>query len=369
MGEIKPIEILTTPSGETVIDFGQTMVGWVRLRVSGPEGTKVMLRHAEVLDQAGNFYTENLRAAAQTVTLILRGERTIEGQEENIIVEVYEPRFTFQGFRYVAVEGYPGDLTLDSQPGIVLYSDIPPTGSFECSNLLINQLPQNIIWGQRGNFLEIPTDCPQRDERLGWTEDAQVFIRTACFNMDVAGFFTRWLRDLAADQREDGAYPLSAPNNLSDDRFGATGWADAGIICPWTLYLCYGDSRVLVEHYDGMARWIAFMRERAGEDLIWRDDVHFGDWLATDGHDLGTPFGVTETDLIATAFFAHSTTLMAEIARILGHADDAQTYSKLAANVRHAFQGEFVTPNGRIGTNTQTAYLLALMFDLVPEEK
>jgi alpha-L-rhamnosidase len=338
--------------------MGQNMVGWVRLQVQGERGTTVTLRHAEVLDQDDNFYTANLRPARQTVTYVLKGDGD----------EIYEPRFTFQGFRYVAVEGYPGELTLGSLTGIVLYSDMATTGHFECSHLLINQLQQNILWGQRGNFLEVPTDCPQRDERLGWTGDAQVFARTACFNMDVAAFFTRWLRSLADEQRQDGAVPNVIPNVLGEEKAGATGWADAAVIVPWTLYQCYGDKRVLAENYNTMQRWVAYMYERAGADFIWSGDTHYGDWLATDRDDLDR-YGLTDTDLIATAFFAYSTTLLAKIARVLDREEDAQAYDRVAAAIRQAFCNEFVTRNGRIGTNTQTAYVLPLMFDLLPEEQ
>jgi alpha-L-rhamnosidase len=358
MHEIEAAEILVTPEGDTVIDFGQNMVGWIRLAVSGSAGAVVTLRHAEVLDSEGNFYTANLRPARQKITYILKGAKA----------ELYQPHFTFQGFRYVAVEGYPGELTLDSLTGVVVYSDMPVAGSFECSDPRVNQLHQNIVWGQRGNFLDVPTDCPQRDERLGWTGDAQVFARTACFNMEAAGFFTRWLRDLVADQRADGAYPHVAPNVLGEAAAGATGWADAGIICPWTLYLCYADKRILAEHYQPMQRWMDYMNERVGDDLIWRGDFHFGDWLSQERDDLGRPFGMTENDLVATAFFAGSTSLMAKIARLLEDDDSAQRYQELFECIRQAFCEEFVSPAGRIGTNTQTAYVLALKFDLLPDE-
>jgi alpha-L-rhamnosidase len=359
MHTIHPRDILTSPAGETIVDFGQNMVGWVRLRVEGERGATVVMRHAEVLDEAGNLYTTNLRPAAQTNTYILNGE----GEE------VYEPRFTFQGFRYLAVEGFPGELTLDHLTGVVLYSDMAETGDFECSHPLVNQLQKNIVWGQRGNFLEVPTDCPQRDERLGWTGDAQVFARTACHNMDVASFFTRWLRTLRDDQREDGAVPHVIPDVMPAHRAGTTGWADAVVIVPWTLYQCYGDRQLLASNYRAMQLWILYMYERAGDDFIWSGDFHFGDWLATDRDDLGTPFGVTDTDLIATAFYAYSTGLAARIARVLDREEDAAAYEQLAAAIREAFCQEFVTPRGRVGAHTQTAYVLALMFDLLPEEQ
>ena len=192
MEEIRPIEILRTPEGDTVFDMGQNMVDWVRVNIdprASWAGRTITLRHAEVLDSKGNFYTENLRGATQQVQFILDEDRS-----------TYEPHFTFQGFRYVAIDGYPGEATLDSLTGIVIHSDMKVTGTFETSDKNLNQLQRNIVWGQKGNFLDVPTDCPQRDERMGWTGDAQVFARTAAFNMDVAAFFTRWLADLAADQ-------------------------------------------------------------------------------------------------------------------------------------------------------------------------
>lgn len=366
--QIRPLCILRSPRGETILDFGQNMVGWVRLRARGPRGTTITLRHAEVLDQQGNLYTENLRSADQIVRYTLSGLSDAD--------EIFEPHFTFQGFRYVAVEGFPGEPTLDHFTGVVLHSDMPQTGSFECSNPLINQLQHNILWGQKGNFVDVPTDCPQRDERLGWTGDTQVFIRTACFNMNVAAFFTKWLRDLCADQLPNGSVPFVVPDALTKMRSGepnpapATGaaaWSDAAVICPWTIYLCYGDARLLEEQYQSMAGWVHFMRERADDDYIWRKDAQFGDWLDYRGHDARRPAPVTNTELVATAFFAYSTQLVADVARVLGKASDAEYFADLAERVKAAFNKEFVTPAGRIGPNTQTAYVLALHFDLLPE--
>ena len=355
MHTLRPVSISRAPSGETIVDFGQNLVGRVRLQLTGEVGTTVTLRHAEVLDAEGNLYTANLRAAKQEVTYILRGEG----------MEIYEPHFTFQGFRYVAIEG--AELTEETVTAVVLYSDLTASGHFECSHPLINQLQQNIVWGQRGNFLEVPTDCPQRDERLGWTGDAQVFAATACFNMDVSAFFTRWLHNLRDDQREDGAVPFVVPHVLPDHAYGAAGWADAVIIVPWTVYLSYGNIRILAENYPAMQRWLAYVYTQAGDDFIWSGDFHFGDWLARDRDDLGTPFGLTETDLIATAYYAYSAALLANIARVLNRNEDADLYEAIAAQVRTAFCDEFVTKNGRISGNTQTAYVLTLMFDLLPE--
>ena len=358
--EITPVAILQTPAGETVFDMGQNMVGWVRLKVRGSAGTTVTVRHAEVLDKEGNFYTDNLRAAQQTLEYTLRG-----GGEET-----YEPRFTFMGFRYVAVDGLPVDPTPDIITGIVVHSGMTPTGTFETSDPLINQLQHNIVWGQKGNFLDVPTDCPQRDERLGWTGDAQVFARTAAFNMDVAGFFTKWLADLAADQKPNGSIPFVIPDVTSrgrDTGGGATGWADAGVVVPLTLYLVYGDTRILKTQYESMKAWVSYMVGRAGDDLIWQGDSHFGDWLAYATTLADYPGATTDKDLIATAYFAYSTSLLQQIASILGEADDAARYGALLEDVKESFRREFITENGRVASNTQTAYALALSFGLMPE--
>ena len=360
METIRPKTVLKTPAGLQVVDMGQNMVGWVRLRVQGPSGTTVTLRHAEVLDKDGNFYTANLRRAAQTITYTLKGGD----------VETFEPHFTFQGFRYVAVEGYPGSLTLDSLTGVVVYSAIEPAGDFSASLPLLNQLQHNIAWGQKGNFVDVPTDCPQRDERLGWTGDAQAFARTAAFNRQVAGFFTKWLKDLAADQLPNGSVPWVIPDIISKpDRpaAGSAGWGDAAVIIPWTMYLTYGDTRMLEEQYPSMTKWVEYMRQRAGGDYVWDGDAHFGDWLAFATTRSDYPGATTSKELIATAFYGHAADLVARTARVLGKSDDLAKYEQLFDRVRTAFQREFVTPDGRVGEATQTAYVLALQFDLLPE--
>ncbi len=359
--ELKPVKLLITASGDTVFDIGQNMVGWVRLKVRGPRGTTVRLRHAEVLDRKGDFYTDNLRSARQTVEYTLKG-----GGEE-----VYEPHFTFQGFRYVAVQGYPGTPTLDDITGIVIHSDMTPSGTFETSNPLLNQLQHNIVWGQKSNFLDVPTDCPQRDERLGWTGDAQAFAPTAAFNFDVAGFFTKWLADLAADQKASGSVPHVIPDVLSRGQAeggGSTGWADASVIIPWTVYLAYGDTRILESQYESMRAWVEYMRRLAGDDLILDSGFHFGDWLAFHSTRADYPGATTDKDLIATAFFAHSTSLLARTAQVLGKAEHARQYRALFERIKAAFDREYLTAGGRLSSNTQTAYALALAFDLVPEQ-
>ena len=358
--ELRPVKILKTPAGETVADMGQNLVGHVRLKVRGPAGTKVTLRHVEVLDKAGNVYTANLRVARQEVSYILKG-----GGDE-----VYEPHFTFQGFRYVAIEGWPGEPTLDRLTGVVVHSDMGRTGQFKTSNPLLDQLQHNIAWGQKGNFLDVPTDCPQRDERLGWTGDAQVFARTAAFNMDVAGFFTKWLADVAADQQADGAVPFVVPDVLSENGRGASAsaaWADAAVIIPWTMYLSYGDARILETQYPSMKGWVEYMRRQAGEKNLWNTGFHFGDWLAFATTASDYPGATTGKDLIATAFYAHSTDLLQRTAAVLGKTDDARAYEALLPKIKEAFVQEFVTASGRVGENTQTAYALALQFDLLPE--
>ena len=361
MEEIKPVKIIETPEGDTVVDMGQNMVGWVRIKVQGPAGTHIKLRHTEMLDAKGNFYTENLRTAKQLVEYILRGK----GQE------IYEPHFTFQGFRYVAVEGWPGKLSLDNLTGVVIYSDITPAGTFECSNPQINQLQHNIQWGQKGNFLDVPTDCPQRDERLGWTGDAQVFARTACFNADVAAFYTKWLADVAADQQPSGAVPHVIPNVLSlgakEGGSASAGWADASVIVPWTVYLCYGDKRILEQQYDSMKAWVDYMAGRAGDTYFWNTDFTFGDWLAFNTTRSDYPGATTDKDLACQAYFARSTDLLQRTAKILGKKEDANKYGRLLEKIKKVFQDEFVTPNARLSSNTQTAYSLTLAFGLLPE--
>jgi len=359
--EITPARILKTTAGGTVADMGQNMVGWVRLKVKGPAGTKVSLRHAEVLDKDGNFYTENLRDAKQADEYILRGSG----------VEVFEPHFTFHGFRFVAVEGFPGDLSPENLTGIVIHSEVSPAGSFECSDPILNQLQHNIQWGLKGNFVDVPTDCPQRDERLGWTGDAQVFSRTACFNADVAGFYTKWLKDLSADQKASGAVPHVIPNVLDrhkpEANSASAGWADAAVIVPWTAYLSYGDTRILEEQYASMKAWVDYMARRAGDTFFWNIDFTFGDWLAFATTRSDYPGATTDKDLITQAYFARSTDLVRRTATLLGKTDDAQKFTDLLARIKKVFADEFLSPNGRLASNTQTAYALALAFDLLPE--
>ncbi|TVQ05668.1 MAG: alpha-L-rhamnosidase, partial [Balneolaceae bacterium] len=357
--ELKPIDIFETPEGDIVLDMGQNMIGWIRLKVEGEEGTIVTLRHAETLDREGNFYTDNLRSADQENTYILKGGG----------IEVWEPRFTFQGFRYVAVDGYPGELTPDAITGVVLHSDMEMTGHFQSSNELVNQLQHNIVWGQKGNFLDIPTDCPQRDERMGWTGDIQVFAETANLNMNTNAFLTKWLADLEADQNEEGSIPFVVPDVLGG--FGSAGWADAGVIVPWTLYQSYGDTRILETQYESMKAWVDYMDNRAAETekrYLWDNDFTFGDWLSFSSDSPAYPGAYTDQNMISTAFYAWSSKLMSETAGVLGREDDQRHYAALYENIREVFQQEYVTPAGRVMSDTQTAYLLALRIGLLPDE-
>ncbi len=355
----RAVKVITTPKGEKVIDFGQNLVGMVEVNTSGKKGDSIRIYHAEVLDKAGNFYTENLRAAQQLNTYIFKGEG----------VEHFEPHFTFQGFRYIRVEGVEGPLNPDHFTAVAMYSDMAPTGSFSTSNKLINQLQHNIQWGQKGNFLDVPTDCPQRDERLGWTGDAQAFARTASFNMNVYNFFDKWMKDVAADQKENGSVPFVVPHVLGSDAFGSTGWADAATIIPWTMYQAYGDKRILEQQYPSMAAWVGYM-EANSKDNLWAKGFHFGDWLFYRPDDDNSGVGaITDKYMIAQCFYAHSVQLMINTAKVLNKPGDVKKYEALLDAVKAAYVREYMTPNGRLVSSTQTAYVLALNFDMLPDDK
>ncbi|WP_339307536.1 family 78 glycoside hydrolase catalytic domain [Paenibacillus sp. FSL R5-0519] len=359
--QIQPIAFLTTPQGDRVIDMGQNMVGWVRFSIQGEIGQTVELHHAEILDHEGNFYTDNLRAAKQCIRYTCKGDE----------VETFEPHFTFQGFRYVKLVGFSEHIHLDTFTGIVLHSNMEQTGQFSCSSPLVNQLHHNILWGQKGNFLDVPTDCPQRDERLGWTGDAQMFVRTSSYLMNTAPFFTKWLRDLEADQGEDGGIPFFVPDLRSstsegwgDTSHSSAAWGDAAVICPWTIYEMYGDARLLAEQYESMKRWIEYIHGQGDNPYLWNTGFHFGDWLGLDSKP-DSYVGATDTDYVATAFYAYSVSLTQKAAEVLGKTDDADYYKMLHTNIVLAFNKEFVTPAGKIAVPTQTAHVLALQFDLL----
>jgi alpha-L-rhamnosidase len=353
----KPLKIFRTPKGELVADFGQNLTGMVTLNVKGKVGDSIVLYHAEVLDKKGNFYTDNLRAAKQQNTYVLKGN----GEEQ------FEPYFTFQGFRYVKIEGFPGELTAGNLVATALYSDMKQVGTFSTSHPLINQLQHNIEWGQNGNFLDVPTDCPQRDERLGWTGDAQAFSRTASFNRQVYNFFSKWMADLAADQLKDGKVPAVIPDVLHGNAAGSAGWADAATIIPWNMYLAYGDTAILQQQYASMKAWVGFMQS-ASKNYLWNTTWHFGDWLfyRPDDDNDGRS-AITDKHFIAQCFFANSVQLMINTAQVLGKEEDKTTYTTLLQNIKQAFLKEYMTANGRLVSNTQTAYVLALQFDMLPD--
>lgn len=355
--EFKALKVFKTPKGETVVDFGQNLVGWAVLHANGPAGTKITLSHAEVLDKEGNFYTANLRSAKAQTTYILKDNTT----------QRFEPHFTFQGFRYVKVEGYPGELKTEDLTAVAIYSDMAATGKFTTSHPLLNQLQHNIQWGQKGNFLDVPTDCPQRDERLGWTGDAQAFANTAAYNMDVAGFFTKWLKDLQADQQPNGSVPHVIPNVLGANDGASAGWADVSTIIPWDMYVAYGDKRLLEVQYESMKKWVGYMTSTA-KDHLWNTGFHFGDWLfyRPDDDNDGRA-AVTDKYLIAQTFYAHSTQLLINAAEVLEKKEDVAQYTALLRNIREAFIKEYMTATGRLVSSTQTAYVLALQFDMLPE--
>lgn len=365
--EIPAQEMFRTPEGDLVIDFGQNLTGWLRFRVSGKAGDHVLIKYAEILDAKGNFYTENLRKAKCETQYTLSGKG----------VETFEPHFTFQGYRYIKLAEFPGEPKMEDFTAIVVHSDMKETGAFECSNPLLNQLQHNIKWGMKGNFVDIPTDCPQRDERLGWTGDAQIFVRTASYLMNTYPFFRKWLREVAVDQRPDGSIPHVVPDLLrvhneddaiiNGDASGATGWGDAAVICPWVLYLTFGDTQILSAQYDSMVKWVDFMYNNAQDGVLWNTGFHFGDWVALDAKE-GSYFGATPNDLTATAYYANSVELLAKTATILGKVADAEKYFDLHARIVKAFQDEFFTPTGRMAARTQTAHILALVFHLVPQK-
>ncbi len=354
----KPLKMFRTNEGDLIVDFGQNMTGYEEIKVYGKAGDTIVVSHAEILDPEGNFYTKNLRTAKAESRYILSGE----GEE------TLKPHFTFYGFRYLRIEGISGDAAPENFSAISLYSDMKPTGSFSCSNPLINKLQQNIQWGQKSNFLDVPTDCPQRDERLGWTGDAQVFCSTAAFNMHVYNFFAKWLKDLSIDQFKNGSVPYVIPHVLDSVSSGSTGWADVATIIPWQMYLSYGDKRILEAQYPSMKRWVDYMKNRSKNDL-WATGFHIGDWLyfIPEG-DYDGRAAVTNKYLIAQCFYAHSTQLLINAARALEKDSDVEYYSNLLKRIKTAFAAEYITPNGNLVSGTQTAYLLALNFDMLPAQ-
>lgn len=344
------LQIIKTPAGETVIDFGQNMTGYVEFRIKGTPGAQATISHGETLDRDGNFYNANYRSADAQIKFVCDGEE-----------HIYKSALTFFGFRYIRLENWPDEVKKENFTAIVVHSDIRRTGYFECSDETVNKLFKNIIWGQKSNFLDVPTDCPQRNERLGWTGDAQVFVRTASLNFDVERFFKKWLRDLAADQGRDGCVPHVIPN-IFDDMGGSSAWSDAAVICPWEIYRTYGDKKILEDQFDSMKAWIDWMRERS-ENGRRSGGFHFGDWLGLDSPE-GSYKGSTPDDLIATTYYKYSTELFIKAAHALGR--DVSEYENIPAEAAAAFRREYMK-NGRVKNATQTACVLALYFDITDD--
>ncbi|MCI1017138.1 family 78 glycoside hydrolase catalytic domain [Microbacterium sp. C5A9] len=354
--ELPVAEVITTPSGRTVLDFGQNLVGRLRIRVQGASGTVVTLRHAEVLEH-GELGTRPLRAAAATDRYTLAGDG----------VEVWEPEFTFHGFRYAEIDGWPGVLDPADISAVVIHSDMERTGWFDTSHELVRQLHQNVVWGLRGNFLSVPTDCPQRDERLGWTGDIQVFAPTASFLYDVRGFLDSWLRDLEIDQ-VDGVVPFVVPNVLGPAR-AAAAWGDAAAVVPTVLYERFADLDTLERQFDSMRAWTDVIVGYSGDRRLWEGMFQFGDWLDPDAPPQHPAKAKTSADIVATAYVFRSADLTARAAALLGRESEAREYAGIAEEVRRAFVAEYVTESGRMVSDAQTAYSLAIVFDMVDESR
>lgn len=360
--EFKPVEIMEI-GGDFIVDFGQNLTGWTTLKIQGKRGISLKIRHGEMLNEDGTLYTANLAAAIQEDAYILSGKQ-----------DVFEPTFTYHGFRFIEVSGLDQVLDKKMISALAVASDSEITGKFECSNSKLNQLWQNIVWTQRNNMTSVPTDCPQRDERMGWMGDAQVFCQTSMFSMDMAAFYTKWIKDIRDAQSERGTFPDIAPHaNKPDIRFSnAPAWADAGVIIPWRMYQNYGDKEILIGHYDAMKRYLENIKGQ-NPDHIWLNDVgnNYGDWLNANtivAEGYSNERGEVPKDVFATAFYANSVKLFAKIAVVLDKKEDAKTYQVLYENIRKKFNEAFVDENVRIKGNTQSAYALALNFDLLPKE-
>jgi alpha-L-rhamnosidase len=351
--EIKPLAITSPSNGVYIFNLGQNFAGVVRLKVKGPAGAKIRLRYGEMLHPDGRLMTENLRQARATDYYVLRGD--LRG-------EVWVPRFTFHGFQFVELTGFPGRPGLEAVTGLVMHSDTPLVSEFECSDPMVNRLFKNIVWTQRANFLELPTDCPQRDEREGWMGDAQLYVRTASYNAEVAAFFTKWLREVEEAQLPGGPYPDYCPWPFQHGKAFATAWTDAGIICPWTIWKVYGDTRIIERHYASMTRFMDW-RKSAAKDFLGVEHPEgnkWGDWLNQNE--------TTPLDYIDTVYFAYTAKLMADLARAMGRESDAEGYRQLARNIQAAFARKYLKPDGTLSVDTQTAYALALSVDLIPAE-
>ncbi|MHA3021702.1 family 78 glycoside hydrolase catalytic domain [Mycobacterium sp. BMJ-28] len=356
--ELEPAAIVTTPSGKTVVDFGQNLAGRVRIHVSGEAGTTITLRHAEVMTD-GEIDLETLRSAQATDRYTLDGRGA----------QSWEPRFTFHGFRYVEVDGWPGELNADSLHAIVLHTDMDRTGWLETSDPLLNQLHSNAVWSMRGNFVGVPTDCPQRDERLGWTGDINAFAPAAAFLYDVRGGLGSWLDDLAAEQRERGFVPWVVPDVLATPSSPTALWSDVAVNLPWVLYTEYGNTESLSRAYQSMTAFVRQVASSLDERGLWSSGFQFGDWLDPDAPHNNPAGGKTDSHLVAAAYFCRTTRQMADTAQILERFEDVAEFTELAARVRQAFLHEYVTPSGRVVNETATAYALAIVFGLLTPDQ
>lgn len=343
MERVQAKEFFVTPAGEKIIDFGQEVTGYVEFQVNAKKGEKIKIVHGEVLDQDGNFYNENYRSAKAEILYTCR-----EGMQK------WHPMLTFFGFRYIKLEEFPGEISPDQFTAVVVYSHMKQTGYLKCSDSELNQLFSNIFWGQKGNFLDVPTDCPQRDERLGWTGDAQVFIKTASYNYDTRKFYRKWLHDLAAEQRENGAVGQVIPDYLPSEPPSAA-WGDAAVICPWQMYLTYGDKTFLEEQFLSMKKWVDYITDSTTKPYLWTGGIHFGDWLGLDAP-VGSYKGSSREEFIASAFYAYSTRLVMKAGKVLGR--NIEEYETLYQNIIKTFRTEFPT------YKTQTEYILAIWFEL-----
>ncbi len=354
---LKPT-VIHTPAEEIVLDMHQNMVGWISFRNNQPRGNKVRFQFGEIL-QNGNFYRDNLRSAKAEFTYISDGVPT----------EV-RPHFTFYGFRYVKISGWIGEINPDDFTGVVISSQLTETGFLETSDPLVNQLIHNAKWGQKGNFLDVPTDCPQRDERMGWTGDAQIFSGTACYNADAYAFFTKYCHDLFCEQQKfHGSVPHVVPATHYTHHASAA-WGDAATVIPWTLYLHYGKKGILRRQYASMKAWVDYIKQQddsSGATRLWKNGNHFGDWVALDGPVKGGVFGGTDPHFIASVYYYYSTDLVRKAAEVLGYSADAQKYRTLAEEIKHAIEENYITPAGNLTVNTMTGHVLALFFGLAPK--
>lgn len=342
---VKAARCFTAPNGEVVVDFGQEVTGYIQFTVDAKAGEKVEISHGEVLDKDGNFYNANYRSAKSKIYYTC-----CDG------VQTYKPKMTFFGFRYIRLDQFPGTPCADQFYAVAVHSDMKRTGRLRSSNPLLNQLFSNIIWGQKGNFLDVPTDCPQRDERMGWTGDAQAFVKTASYNFDVDRFFTKWLADMAADQRPDGSIGHVVPTLYVGS--GSAAWDDAAAICPWQIYLTYGDKEILRQQFDCMKKYIGFITNSTKDPYLWTGGEHYEDWLGLDAP-VGSYKGSSRADFIASAFYAYSTSLVVKVGRVLG--EDISEYERLYQGIVDTFRKTFTD------YRTQTEHVLAVHFGLAED--